>query len=580
MYSTHTALHPAKRLPLEARRGHVLPELAESLTSVGKLCDSDCIAIFDKGKAIVTTTATIRYKDSDVVLRGTRDSRGLWVVPMASNDQSPAPPTSHRDTRALATQTIPRAPKHAHFNVYNDATIRDIIHFHHRTLFSPTKSTFLKALANNHFVGWPALSAQAVRQHLTLQTATLMGHMDQQRKNIRSTKTIPPTPEEQTADLSPPQEQRSKDCYLTIRDVPTGQIYTDQTGPFPTVSSRGVKAVMVLYDYDSNAILVEGITSRGASELLRAFKVLSKRLSDAGLQPKFHRLDNEASGAFKSFLKAQNIEFQLTPASLHRRNAAERAIRTWKNHFIAGLSSVDPTFPLRLWCQLIPQSEISLNLLRQSRLNPKLSAYAQLFGLFDYNATPLGPPGCKVVVFDRPENRGSWDNHGEINFYVAPALEHYRCFITSNPSTGRNRVAETIEFFPHNFRMPQLSSLDIAGKAALQLLECLKKPHPSFMSPEREERGILCRISNFLMTAHTLTRREQAQRREEDELHSRELSMYVSTPMCNITVRALGRNFALIQSALPDIHHPCGKLKHDEQTRHGVCKIDFVKVFC
>jgi hypothetical protein len=35
-------------------------------------------------------------------------------------------------------------------------------------------------------------------------------------------------------------------------------------------------------------------------------------------------------------------------------------------------------------------------------MNPKLSAWEQLFGVFDYNATPLGPPGTRVLVHDKP----------------------------------------------------------------------------------------------------------------------------------------------------------------------------------
>jgi hypothetical protein len=45
-----------------------------------------------------------------------------------------------------------------------------------------------------------------------------------------------------------------------------------------------------------------------------------------------------------------------------------RTSRTFKNHFIAGLSSADDQFPMRLWDRLIPQAEITLNLLRQSRV--------------------------------------------------------------------------------------------------------------------------------------------------------------------------------------------------------------------
>jgi hypothetical protein len=39
--------------------------------------------------------------------------------------------------------------------------------------------------------------------------------------------------------------------------IGAGQIYTDQTGNFPVISSKGNKCIMVLYEYDGNATLVE-----------------------------------------------------------------------------------------------------------------------------------------------------------------------------------------------------------------------------------------------------------------------------------------------------------------------------------
>ena len=100
------------------------------------------------------------------------------------------------------------------------------------------------------------------------------------------------------------------------------------------------------------------------------------------------------------------------PPHIHRRNSAERAIQTFKNHFIAGLASTDPNFPLSNWCHLLPQAELTLNLLRPSRLNPKLSAYAQLEGAFDFNHTPLAPPGTHVIVHEKPNQRCTWAPHG------------------------------------------------------------------------------------------------------------------------------------------------------------------------
>ena len=72
----------------------------------------------------------------------------------------------------------------------------------------------------------------------------------------------------------------------------TGKVSTDQTGRFPVTSSRGSKYLMVLYDHDSNAILVEPLTSRNKRELIRATHVLPTYLSNRGLTPQYQMVDN------------------------------------------------------------------------------------------------------------------------------------------------------------------------------------------------------------------------------------------------------------------------------------------------
>jgi hypothetical protein len=44
-------------------------------------------------------------------------------------------------------------------------------------------------------------------------------------------------------------------------------------------------------------------------------------------------------------------------------------------------------------------------LMRPSRTNPRLSGEAQLNGAFDYNKTPLAPPGTKVLIHETPNRR-------------------------------------------------------------------------------------------------------------------------------------------------------------------------------
>jgi hypothetical protein len=92
---------------------------------------------------------------------------------------------------------------------------------------------------------------------------------------------------------------------------------------------------MILYDYESNAILVKPIKDRTAPELSKAFQVMEHELVARGLKPKLMKLDNEASKLLKTYLHQQNITFQLVPPYSHRRNSVERAIISFKDHLIA-----------------------------------------------------------------------------------------------------------------------------------------------------------------------------------------------------------------------------------------------------
>ena len=115
--------------------------------------------------------------------------------------------------------------------------------------------------------------------------------------------------------------------------------------------------------------------ARSDDEALRAYTTLYNTLTTRGCKPILNILDNEASRAIKRAITTSGATFQLAEPHNHRVNAAERAIRTFKNHFIAGLCSTDPSFPVYLWDELVPQALLTLNLLRTSRLNPALSAY-------------------------------------------------------------------------------------------------------------------------------------------------------------------------------------------------------------
>jgi hypothetical protein len=145
---------------------------------------------------------------------------------------------------------------------------------------------------------------------------------------------------------------------------------------------------------------------------------------------------------------------------------------------VAGLSSVEPTFPLHLWDILLPQAEITLNLFRTSRLHPQLSAAAQFHGLVDYNKTAFSPPGCKIIAHEKPGKRRTWAPHGKNGYSLGPAMHHYRCQHVYISATASERIVDTLEFFPHNYQMPQLSSTDRLLMAAKDMTGALQNPYP------------------------------------------------------------------------------------------------------
>ena len=219
--------------------------------------------------------------------------------------------------------------------------------------------------------------------------------------------------------------------------------------------------------------------NRSASEIARAHQTVYTYLKERGLKPQLEILDNECSAELVKVMQNNNIQFQLVPPPLHRANAAEQAIRTWKNHFITILCGFDPRFPLQHWDKLLAQTNLTLNLLRPSRLNPRMSAEAMMNGPFDFNCTPIAPLGTKVLVYEKPALQGTWAPNAIDGWYMGPAPKQYQCYTIYIPSTKGIRHSETVEFFPYEVTMPATSSADLAIQAVNDLTNILRNPAPA-----------------------------------------------------------------------------------------------------
>ena len=196
-------------------------------------------------------------------------------------------------------------------------------------------------------------------------------------------------------------------------------------------------------------MFAEPMKNRKKASQIKAVTIIIRNLKVAGLRPTFHMLDNEVSTDLIEFLETdEKIIVQLAPTGCHHKNAAERAIITLKNPFIAGLYTAHKNFPLNKWESLLPQAFTTLNLLLTSRLNLKLSAHALLNGPCNFNAMPMAPPGSKILVHKKPALWGTWAAHAVNAWYLGPALHHYRCYHIYISETRGELIADTVVWFP------------------------------------------------------------------------------------------------------------------------------------
>jgi hypothetical protein len=160
MGSSHTAELDIPELNAAASKAHVFPGMAShSLLSVGQLCDEGYRVTFKQA------AVTICDSEKSQILSDPRDlNTGLWRINLKQ--------TNHHIPDPIAN------------NVYELRNTGALVHYLHKSLFSPTKSAMLQAVKDGHLITSTGLTEDAINKHLRLMSATAMGHMNQQRQNI------------------------------------------------------------------------------------------------------------------------------------------------------------------------------------------------------------------------------------------------------------------------------------------------------------------------------------------------------------------------------------------------------------
>ena len=136
-----------------------------------------------------------------------------------------------------------------------------------------------------------------------------------------------------------------------------------------------------------------------------------------------------------------------------------------------------PDSPKLLWDHLLPQTEITLNFLRQTTLDLTKSAWKFFNAAFDYAAIPIGPLGCRIIIHKKTSVRNSWEFRRKDGWSFRCSLEYDQCQHVSQKDTNAFQVSDTLEYCHHYLTQPTITPEDHV-RHGLQTLTCALEDTP------------------------------------------------------------------------------------------------------
>ena len=81
-------------------------------------------------------------------------------------------------------------------------------------------------------------------------------------------------------------------------------------------------------------------------------------------------------------------------------------------------------------------------------------------GEYHFDATPVAPPGSEMFMHEKPNRRKTFGLNAKKAWYIAPCFKHYQTFKGILPSTGEERMLDTVRFNHHAITIPQFTPAD------------------------------------------------------------------------------------------------------------------------
>ena len=151
--------------------------------------------------------------------------------------------------------------------------------FYHACLGFPVKQTWLNALKAGNCDLFDGLTYSNVACYCPDANKTILGHLAQQRQNVKSTKPKPGAPLAPTPTSQPPTPLDVPSHQVYIKVHPLSRLYTDDTGCFPFKVRSGNQYVMIAFHADGNLILQQAFKTRNDRHQIVAYNDIMMQLA-------------------------------------------------------------------------------------------------------------------------------------------------------------------------------------------------------------------------------------------------------------------------------------------------------------
>ena len=143
---------------------------------------------------------------------------------------------------------------------------------------------------------------------------------------------------------------------------------------------------------------------------------------------------------------------------------------------------------MHLWDHLLPQAENTLNMIQPTNIAPMVSAYAYMYGQYDYNKMPMALMGWAALIHIKPNTRKTWDVNAINGYYLGTLQEHCWCYKVWVKQTRSIQVMDMAYFKHQCITMPTYTKADEIMAAAQNLMKVLtQEANSNIINHDREK---------------------------------------------------------------------------------------------